>query len=190
MASAARRRRRASARPRGARASATATSTPRASTATRRTSGAAIRASGVARAPTCSSRPSSGTTTRATTARCAPSTRASERLGLEYVDLYLIHWPVAGKRLESWRALERIVDGKARAVNRRQQLPRAAPRGAPRHGEGACRRSNQIELTPFLQQRETRAFCAKHGIVVEAYSPLTRGQRLDHPVVARRSRSA
>jgi len=42
---------------------------------------------------------------------------------------------------------------------------------------------NQIELTPFLQRRETRALCAQHGIVVEAYSPLTHGQRLDHPVV-------
>ena len=42
---------------------------------------------------------------------------------------------------------------------------------------------NQIELTPFLQRRETRALCAQHGIVVEAYSPLTHGKRLDHPVV-------
>jgi len=42
---------------------------------------------------------------------------------------------------------------------------------------------NQIELTPFLQRRDTRALCAKHGIVVEAYSPLTHGKRLGHPVV-------
>jgi diketogulonate reductase-like aldo/keto reductase len=42
---------------------------------------------------------------------------------------------------------------------------------------------NQIELHPFLQHRDTRAFCKKHGIVVEAYSPLTHGMRLDHPVV-------
>jgi diketogulonate reductase-like aldo/keto reductase len=44
---------------------------------------------------------------------------------------------------------------------------------------------NQIEVSPFLQQRETRAFCARHGIVVEAYSPLTHGQRLGHPVVTK-----
>lgn len=42
---------------------------------------------------------------------------------------------------------------------------------------------NQIELTPFLQRRETQEFCKQQGIVVEAYSPLTHGQRLDHPVV-------
>src|SRR5262249_2212707 len=43
---------------------------------------------------------------------------------------------------------------------------------------------NQIELSPFLQRRDTTAWCARHGVVVEAYSPLTRGQRLNHPVVA------
>ena len=43
---------------------------------------------------------------------------------------------------------------------------------------------NQIELTPFLQRHETVALCQKLGITLEAYSPLTRGQRLDHPVVA------
>jgi diketogulonate reductase-like aldo/keto reductase len=44
---------------------------------------------------------------------------------------------------------------------------------------------NQIELTPFLQRRDTVRFCQDHGIVLEAYSPLTRGQRLGHPVVQR-----
>jgi diketogulonate reductase-like aldo/keto reductase len=42
---------------------------------------------------------------------------------------------------------------------------------------------NQVELSPFLQQRDVRDFCARHGIVVEAYSPLTKGQRLDDPTV-------
>jgi len=60
----------------------------------------------------------------------------------------------------------------------------------PRHLEELLGRAtvvpavNQIELSPFLQQREVRALCARHGIVVEAYSPLTRGARLGHPVVA------
>jgi diketogulonate reductase-like aldo/keto reductase len=105
-----------------------------------------------------------------------------KRLGLDYVDLYLIHWPVAGKRLESWRALERIhEDGRARSIgvsnfllpHLEELLDNAKERPAV----------NQIELTPFLQRRETRAFCARNGIVVEAYSPLTHGRRLDHPVV-------
>lgn len=105
-----------------------------------------------------------------------------ERLGLDHVDLYLIHWPVAGKRLESWRALERIHDeGRARSIGVSNFL---APHLEELLGKATTVPAvNQIELTPFLQRRETRALCAKHGIVVEAYSPLTHGKRLDHPVV-------
>ena len=97
-------------------ASATATSTPRASTATKQTSAPAF-ARAACRASSCSSRPSSGTTTRATIARCAPSTPACSAWAWSYVDLYLLHWPVAGKRLDSWRALERLYEEKrARSI--------------------------------------------------------------------------
>jgi diketogulonate reductase-like aldo/keto reductase len=104
------------------------------------------------------------------------------RLGLEYVDLYLIHWPIAGKRLDSWRALERIhEDGRARSIGVSNFL---VPHLEELLGKATrVPAVNQIELTPFLQRRETRALCASHGIVVEAYSPLTHGKRLDHPVV-------
>jgi diketogulonate reductase-like aldo/keto reductase len=104
------------------------------------------------------------------------------RLGLEYVDLYLLHWPVAGQRLDSWRALERIfADKRARAIGVSNFMP-------PHLDELLASAQvvpavNQIEVHPFLQHRETRALCAKHGIVVEAYSPLTHGRRLGHPVV-------
>jgi diketogulonate reductase-like aldo/keto reductase len=118
---------------------------------------------------------------------------SAARLGVEVVDLFLVHWPVPGKRLETWRAFERLLaDGRVRAigvsnymVNHLDEL-RARAQVLPS--------VNQIEVSPFLQQRDVRAACAARGIVVEAYSPLTRGERLDHPVVAavaeRRRRTA
>jgi diketogulonate reductase-like aldo/keto reductase len=106
-----------------------------------------------------------------------------DRLGLDYVDLYLLHWPVPGKRLDSWRALERLFEEKrARAIGVSNfLLPHLEELvGAARHLPAV----NQIELTPFLQRPDTTAFCRQHGIVVEAYSPLTHGRRLGHPVLA------
>jgi diketogulonate reductase-like aldo/keto reductase len=110
-----------------------------------------------------------------------------ERLGLEYVDLYLLHWPVAGRRLESWRALERLhEEGRARSIGVSNFLtPHLTELLASAERVPAV---NQIELTPFLQRRETVELCKQHGIVVEAYSPLTRGQRLGDPTVGRIAR--
>ncbi|HET9933541.1 MAG TPA: aldo/keto reductase [Polyangiaceae bacterium] len=105
-----------------------------------------------------------------------------ERLGFDYVDLYLLHWPVAGLRLESWRALERLHrEGRARSIGVSNFLV-----GHLEELVGAAELTphvNQLELTPFLQRADTVAFCRKHGIVLEAYSPLTRGERLNDPVV-------
>lgn len=106
-----------------------------------------------------------------------------ERMGLGAIDLFLVHWPVPGLRLASWRALERIYeDGRARAigvsnfmVHHLDELA-ASARVLPH--------VNQIEVSPFHQQRDVRAWCARHDIVVEAYSPLTKASRLLHPVVA------
>lgn len=106
-----------------------------------------------------------------------------KRLGLEYIDLYLLHWPVAGQRIESWSALERLYEEKrARSIGVSNFLVRHLQEllGKAKHKPAV----DQIELTPFLQRRDTRAFCREHGIVVEAYSPLTHAKRLDHPVVA------
>jgi diketogulonate reductase-like aldo/keto reductase len=105
-----------------------------------------------------------------------------ERLGFDYVDLYLLHWPVAGKRLDSWRALEKLhAEGRARAIGVSNFLVS--------HLEELLAHAslppsvNQIEVHPFLQQRDTRAFCKAQDIVVEAYSPLTHGTLIDHPVI-------
>jgi diketogulonate reductase-like aldo/keto reductase len=104
------------------------------------------------------------------------------RLGLDSIDLYLLHWPVPGRRLDSWRALERIASqGRARSIGVSNFMPHhleellAHARVVPA--------ANQIEVSPFLQQRDVRALCAAHGIAVEAYSPLTKGARIAHPVV-------
>jgi len=111
------------------------------------------------------------------------------RLGLDYVDLYLIHWPVPGKRRDSWRALERaFADGRARAIGVSNFLePHLLELLA---GAKVVPHVNQIELTPFLQRRDTCELCREHGIAVEAYSPLTRGERLDHPTVVAIARAA
>lgn len=112
-----------------------------------------------------------------------------QRLGMDYVDLYLIHWPVRGKRGDSWRALEAAFeDGRARAIGVSNYL-------VPHLNELLAEAKhvphvNQIELSPFLQRRETVALCKQRGIVIEAYSPLTRGEQLDHPVVLAAARAA
>lgn len=106
------------------------------------------------------------------------------RLGLDYIDLFLLHWPVPRLRLDSWEALERLyTEKRVRAIGVSNFMK-------PHLEEllASCEvipAVNQIELTPFLQQRETVAFCRAQGIVLEAYSPLTRGQRLNHPAVSR-----
>lgn len=105
-----------------------------------------------------------------------------EKLGLEVLDLYLIHWPVPERRVASWKAMERLLEeGRCRAIG--------VSNFTIRHMEALLAEAsvvpavNQFELHPFLQQPETVAFCHAHGIVVEAYSPLTKARRLDEPVL-------
>lgn len=111
------------------------------------------------------------------------------KMGLETIDLYLVHWPVAGQRLHTWKALETLLaDGRVRAIGVSNFLPPHLDELA-QHAK-VMPMVDQIEVTPFFQQRDTRAWCAKHGVVVEAYSPLTRGHRLAHPVVVDVAREA
>ncbi|MCX0247164.1 aldo/keto reductase [Streptomyces drozdowiczii] len=102
-----------------------------------------------------------------------------EKLGLDYVDLYLIHWPVPAKDayVDTYRAFEKIyADGRAKAIGVSNFLPEHLERLL---GEtSVVPVLNQIELHPQLQQAESRALHAKHGILTEAWSPLGSGKGL------------
>ncbi|MDG4848692.1 aldo/keto reductase [Peribacillus frigoritolerans] len=105
-----------------------------------------------------------------------------KRLGLEYLDLYLIHWPGKDKYLETWRALEKLYkDGKVKSIG--------VSNFHIHHLENLLANSevkpvvNQIELHPLLTQVEIRDYCAKHEIKVESWSPLGRGNLLEEPTI-------
>ncbi len=109
-----------------------------------------------------------------------------ERLGLDYVDLYLIHWPMPrrGTYLETWRAFEELRrDGRARSIGVSNFTVETL-----RHivdETDVVPAVNQIELHPYLQQPGLRAFHAEHGIRTEAWAPLGQGQGLlDDPALA------
>lgn len=103
-----------------------------------------------------------------------------EKLGLDHVDLYLIHWPAPARDLysDTWRALEKLLaDGRTRAIG--------VSNFRPAHLERLLKDAsvvpavNQIELHPGLQQRESREFHTRHGIATEAWSPLAQGAVLN-----------
>jgi len=111
------------------------------------------------------------------------------RLGLDQIDLFLLHWPVPDRRLQSWRALERVLgEGRCRAIGVSNYMVH--------HLEELLRRAkiapavNQIELHPWCQQRDVVAFCQAHDIAVVAYSPLTKGAKLGDPRLATLARAA
>lgn len=104
------------------------------------------------------------------------------KLGLDYLDLYLIHWPAPalGKYEQSWRALEKLLaDGRVRAIGVSNFLPEHLQKLIQLGG--AVPAVNQVELHPALQQRDIAAFNAEHGIATEAWSPLAQGAVLNDP---------
>lgn len=107
------------------------------------------------------------------------------RLGLEYVDLYLMHWPMPGvnKYVEAWQAMEEIhADGRAKAIGASNFTVETLNRLLKETGTVPA--VNQIELHPYLAQAEMRAFHAEHGITTEAWSPLGQGKGLlDDPAL-------
>jgi 2,5-diketo-D-gluconate reductase A len=110
-----------------------------------------------------------------------------EALGSDYVDLFLIHWPLPGidvDYVETWKALEEIYEsGRAKSIGvsnfNAHHLRKL-------HGETEVIPAvNQIEVHPYLAQDELRAFNAQHQIATEAWSPIAQGKVLDDPAVLR-----
>lgn len=102
-----------------------------------------------------------------------------EKLGLDHVDLYLIHWPTPARDLytDTWRAFEKLLaDGRTRAIGVSNFQPAHLERLLA--DTSVVPAVNQVELHPGLQQQELREFHARHGIVTEAWSPLAQGALL------------
>jgi diketogulonate reductase-like aldo/keto reductase len=110
--------------------------------------------------------------------------RSLDQLGLHYVDLYLIHWPVPRLRAETWKALCAAREkGLCRAIGVSNYTVRHLEELLASGDEAPA--VNQVEFHPFLYQRALLEFCRGQGIALEAYSPLTRGRRLrDRRVLA------
>ncbi|MEU4088246.1 aldo/keto reductase [Streptomyces aureus] len=102
-----------------------------------------------------------------------------DKLGLDYVDLYLIHWPTPSRDryVDTFKALEKILaDGRAKAIGTSNFLPEHLERLIEE--TSVIPAVNQIELHPHLQQRAAREFHAEQGIATEAWSPLGQGKGL------------
>lgn len=101
-----------------------------------------------------------------------------DRLGMDYLDLYLVHWPVTGRRLDTYRALERLYnEGRVRSIG--------VSNYTERHLEelmADCKVvpvTNQVEMSPFLYQRDLLRYCQERQVLVTAFSPFARGTVLD-----------
>lgn len=105
-----------------------------------------------------------------------------ERLGTDYVDLYLVHWPVVGRSQETWQVMEEIYQsGRAKAIGVSNYLVHHLDDLLP--NTQTVPTVNQIEFHPCLVQPDLLAYCQDHKIQVQAWSPLMVGQILSEPAV-------
>ncbi|MDP2932931.1 MAG: aldo/keto reductase [bacterium] len=116
------------------------------------------------------------------------------RLGMDYVDLYLIHWPfsskapvarklLGNKRRETWQAMEEIFkSGKARSIGVSNYTIEHLEE--MKNYAKTMPAVDQVEFHPFLYQKELLDYCQKAGIILEAYSPLSHGKKLADPRIA------
>jgi diketogulonate reductase-like aldo/keto reductase len=109
--------------------------------------------------------------------------RSLELLGLSYVDLFLIHWPVEDLRGESWRALEKLLEeGKCRTIGVSNYMTWHLKEVLDQSSTVPA--VNQVEFSPYLYQRALLEFCRSKTIQLEGYSPLTKGEHLRDPALA------
>ena len=112
--------------------------------------------------------------------------KSLKTLGFDYLDLFLIHWPLPtrydGDYVSTWHTLEEFYrDGRARSIGVSNFQPRHLRR---LHAEADIPPAvDQIEVNPYLTQDELRGFCAEHQIAIEAWSPLAQGHVLDDPTI-------
>ncbi|MFJ1925227.1 MULTISPECIES: aldo/keto reductase [unclassified Streptomyces] len=112
--------------------------------------------------------------------------RTMEELGLDYLDLFLIHWPLPGKGdfVETWKALEEIYrSGRTKSIGVSNFQPHHLRRLL--ENSEVVPAVNQIEAHPYLTQDDVRAFGAEHEIATEAWSPIAQGKVLDDPAINR-----
>lgn len=105
-----------------------------------------------------------------------------KRSGLDYLDLFLVHWPVKGKYKDTWRALEKVyAEGKVRAIG--------VSNFQIHHLEDLLSEAkivpavNQVEFHPYLTQKDLLRYCREKGIQLEAWSPLGQGNLLEHEIL-------
>lgn len=113
--------------------------------------------------------------------------KSLKELGLDYADLYLVHWPVSGKFKDTWKALEKIYkEGRVKAIgisnflkiHLEQLLPQIEVMPAV----------NQLEYHPYLIQQELVDLCVQNGIAYQAWSPLMQGRVFDVPLLKKLSK--
>ncbi len=103
-----------------------------------------------------------------------------KKLQMDYVDLYLVHWPIPGHRKDTWRALERLLsEGRVRSIGVANYLIPFL-----KELEGYAKVVpvlNQVEFTPWLFNKDLLDYCTERHIQLQSYSPITRGRKLSDP---------
>ncbi|MFD2521425.1 aldo/keto reductase [Emticicia soli] len=103
-----------------------------------------------------------------------------QKLNLDYVDLYMVHWPIKFTRKFTWKALERLFhEGRVKAIGVANYLIPFLEELSKEATEVPM--VNQVEFSPYLYQEDLLKYCQEHKIQLQAYSPLVRGQRMADP---------